>query len=155
TNLLATHSHSLTPVGAAATIAFFAACGAVARGTLRQARLRAPRGSELLAIIPPDVPTAFALPGRPGQIVAPQGMLRKLDPRDRRVLLAHERAHLRCHHHRYLRLVDMATTALPVLAPIAGRVRHAAERWADEEAAREVGSREAVATAIVRAAYAQ
>jgi hypothetical protein len=108
-----------------------------------------------LVVLPTDTPTAYAVPGRPGQIVVSAGMLRRLDADERRVLLAHERAHLRGRHHRYLRVVDLATAAVPVLDPLRRRVRFATERWADEEAAAAVGDRTLVARAICRAALAQ
>ena len=75
-------------------------------------------------------------------------MLRALDSRERRVLIAHERSHLRRGHHRYIRLTELAVAAVPVLAPLKARVRFAVERWADEDAAVEVGDRRSVARAI-------
>ena len=85
-------------------------------------------------------PTAFVLPGRPGRIVVSAGMLRALDVEERRVLLAHERSHLDRHHHRFIRLTDLAASALPLLRPVQRHVRFTVERWADEDAAAAVGT---------------
>ena len=70
------------------------------------------------------------------------------------MLIAHERSHLRRHHHRYVRLTELAVAAIPLLAPVNGRLRFAVERWADEDAADEIGDRALVASAIARAALA-
>jgi len=75
-----------------------------------------------------DEPVAYAVPGSPGHVVVPTGMLRRLQPEEQRVLLAHERAHLRHRHHRYLQLVDLAVAAVPLLVPMRAQVRFATER---------------------------
>lgn len=116
-------------------------------------RLRDDHGP--LVVLPVDEPTAFAVPGRPGHVVVSAGMLRRLDGDERRVLLAHERAHLRRHHHRYLWVASIAAAVAPPLQPLRRRIRFATERWADEEAAGEVGDRRLVARTIARAALAQ
>ena len=129
-----------------------------AAGTLRMRRLRATAavGDEgPVVILPTPHPTAFAVPGRPGHVVVSQGMLRGLDPDERRVLFAHERAHLRREHHRYVWISEVAAAALPVLRPLRRAVRLSTERWADEDAAAEVGDRRLVARAICRAALVQ
>ena len=151
----AAHRGTITPVGWAAIVGIVAGVYSTLRVLRRQRGLRAPAGHDELSIVASEVPTAFALPGRPGQIVISTGMLRSLDPDERRVLLAHERAHLRCHHHRYVRLTQLAAAAVPLLSPLNARVRFATERWADEEAVREVRDRTVVARAIARAALAQ
>jgi hypothetical protein len=61
---------------------------------------------------------------------------------------------LRRHHHRYIRITEFATAALPFLAPLNARLRFVLERWADEDAAAEIGDRVVVACAIARAALA-
>ena len=55
-----------------------------------------------LTVLDDAGPDAYALPGRPGAIVVTTGMLRALDPAEREVLLAHERAHLAGRHHLFL-----------------------------------------------------
>lgn len=129
----------------------------MAAGTIRSRPARRPpvphRGQELVVLVS-DAPEAYAVPGRPGHIVVSAGMLRLLDVDERRVLLAHERAHLHRHHHRYIAVVDLAAGIVPMLRPLRARVRFATERWADEDAAAVVGDRSLVARAICRAALA-
>jgi len=154
-DLRVAHRDTLSPVGAVSVLVVLVMLYSVVRVRARQRRLRATAGSSDVAVLPSDAPAAFALPGRPGQIVVSRGMLDRLEPDECRVLFAHERAHLRCGHHRYVRLTELAAAAVPVLAPLNRRVRYATERWADEEAAREIGDRQKVARAIAHAAIAQ
>lgn len=111
-------------------------------------------GTGPIEVVPLEEPAAFAVPGRPGHIVVSQAMLDCLDVQQQRALLAHEQAHLDHHHHRYVRLADLAAEAVPVLHPIRAHVRFCTERWADEVAAEKVGDRRVVASAIARAALA-
>ncbi len=76
-------------------------------------------------------------------------------PPERRVLLAHEAAHLRHHHHVYLQLVELSAAANPLLRPLASSVRIGVERWADEDAAAAVGDRTLTARALARASLAR
>ncbi len=154
TKTVSTHSDAFAPMGWMAIVGLIAISGSAGRVRSRQRRLRATAGDREIAIVGSEVPTAFALPGRPGQIVVSTAMLSALNGDERRVLFAHERAHLRCHHHRYVRLTQLAAATFPVLDPLNARVRLATERWADEEAARHIGSRDVVARAIARAAIA-
>jgi Zn-dependent protease with chaperone function len=153
-DLVTRHRGYFTPIGLVALGAVVAATTSAARVRVRQRRQRAHRDDEELAIIPSDQPVAYALPGRPGQVVVSTGMLRSLDPHERRVLIAHERSHLRRRHHRYIRLTELAAAAMPLLRPLNARLRFAVERWADEDAADETGDRALVASAIARAALA-
>ncbi|WAU81413.1 M56 family metallopeptidase [Streptomyces sp. Qhu-G9] len=106
-----------------------------------------------VAVLPDEVPYAYALPGgRRDRVVVTTALLSCLDPAERRALFAHERAHLAAHHHRFLLAVQLAARANPFLRPLRTAVSYTAERWADEEAARVVGSRKAVARAIGKAA---
>jgi Zn-dependent protease with chaperone function len=114
---------------------------------------RMPGDSEL-AVVHDDAPQAFALPGAPGRIVVSRGMLRCLADQERRALLAHERAHLRGRHHLFQTLWRLTAAVNPLLRPLAGAGGFALERWADEEAAAQVGSRQTVARAVGRAALA-
>ena len=118
------------------------------RRTLRALRV----GSQPVEIIPARLPTAFAVPGRPGQIIVSQGMLDVLEPAQRRALIAHEQAHLDHRHHRYVLVAEAATRAVPLLHPLRRRVHFCTERWADEVAAGVVGDRRVVASAITQAA---
>ncbi|MFI9114313.1 M56 family metallopeptidase [Streptomyces venezuelae] len=127
-----------------------------------------------VAVLPDRTPYAYALPGGsrsgsasasrsrsecagrgrrlPGRVVVSTGMLDGLASAERRALFAHERAHLAGRHHRHLLTVHLAARANPFLRPLRTAVSYTAERWADEEAAAEVGSRRAVARAIGTAA---
>jgi Zn-dependent protease with chaperone function len=101
---------------------------------------------------------AFALPATrttAGRILVSEGMLRALDADERRVLLAHERSHLHHRHDRYRRLARLAARVNPLLRPALGAVDFLLERWADEDAARTVGSRRLAARALARAAVAE
>jgi hypothetical protein len=123
-------------------------------------RLRALRGdaeSGELVVVRSSAMLAFALPATrtlPGRIVVSDGMLRALDAAERRVLLAHERSHLRHRHDRYRKLAGVAASLNPLLRPTAGAVDFLLERWADEDAADDVGSRRLTARALARAAVA-
>jgi beta-lactamase regulating signal transducer with metallopeptidase domain len=108
-------------------------------------------------------PDAFAVPARgpvrrqrrDGRIVLTEGMLAALDNGQRTALLAHERAHLRARHDRLRAAADLAAAANPLLIPARNTVGFLCERWADERAVAEVGSRRLVANAIATAALAQ
>lgn len=139
--------------------------GAIAGALLVAATVRAVRyrrqvraehapfaGIDGLEVIASDDPIAFAVPGRPGGVVIGSALLGHLDPDERSAVLAHENAHLRLHHHRYVHTVELCAAAFPFLLPLAHQVRFATERWADERAAAEVGSRRTVARAIARVA---
>jgi Zn-dependent protease with chaperone function len=106
------------------------------------------RSSEVLALTVPATRTS------PGRILVSDGMLRTLDAGERRVLLAHERSHLRHRHDRYRRLVGFAASLNPLLRPTVAAVDFLLERWADEDAAGAVGSRQLTARALARAAVA-
>ncbi|CAM5271793.1 Protease HtpX [Streptomyces alboniger] len=102
-------------------------------------------------------PDAFALPGGPGRadrIVVTTGMLRALEPVEREALLAHERAHLAARHHLFLSAAHLAGWCHPALASVTCQVSFAAERAADEAAARRLGDRAVTARAVGRAALA-
>ncbi|AWI31735.1 M56 family metallopeptidase [Streptomyces tirandamycinicus] len=143
-----------------------AAVAAAAAWTLwrhRRVRRRAERALEGLppspvAVLPDEVPYAYALPrGRGpvgGRVVVSTGMLARLDSRERRALFAHERAHLAAGHHRHLLAARLAARANPFLRPLHTAVAYCAERWADEEAAGAIGSRRVMARAVGKAAVA-
>ena len=108
-----------------------------------------------LVIIDDEAPEAYTLPGLSGRVVVSTAMLRALPADERRVLLAHEAAHLRHHHHLYVQLAELGAAANPMLGPLAGAVRDGVERWADEDAALEVGDRTIAARALARAGLAR
>jgi hypothetical protein len=131
--------------------------GAMVFAAVRRWRLLAPgdRNGDALEIVASAEAIAYAVPGDPGHVVVTTAMLRSLDAQERRVLLAHEHAHLRRGHHRYVRAVQTAAAALPLLRPLCAQIRYATERWADEDAAVAVGDRSVVARAIAAAALAR
>jgi Peptidase family M48 len=137
-------------------VAIGAACRAAARrlrafaGAARAGRLLSPQGG--LAVIDDPAPQAFAVPGRPGRIVVSTGMLDCLDDQEQQVLIAHEGAHVAGSHYVFVTLAQVAAAANPLLRPLADAVGYTVERWADEHAARQVGSRRLTATTIGKAA---
>ncbi|MET8856645.1 M48 family metalloprotease [Streptomyces sp. NPDC004579] len=110
-----------------------------------------PPDSELVVAASPT-PHAFAIPGKPGRILVTASMLGALEPAERRVLLAHERAHLTHRHAALSTAVALAAAANPLLVPVRDTVVFLLERWADEEAASSVGDRNTTARALARAA---
>jgi Zn-dependent protease with chaperone function len=111
-------------------------------------------GSGELAVVSIDAPHAFAVPGRPGRILVTRGMLTVLDGDERRVVLAHERAHLHGRHHLLRAAIEMCAAVNPLLIPVRKAVAYLVERSADEHAAAVTGSRELVARALTKAALA-
>jgi Zn-dependent protease with chaperone function len=153
----------LPALGMAAAVAvgvlFAAAVLAVARSVrdLIAADLACRRlgaGAHGLVIVSDPLPEAYALPGITGRVVVSTAMLRALPPGERRAVLAHEASHLRHRHHLYTFAADIAAAANPLLRPAAAAVRAGVERWADEDAARDLGDRRLVARAVARAARA-
>jgi len=110
---------------------------------------------EGLVVIEDEEPDAYALPGLGGRVVVSTAMLRALPSDERRVLLAHEAAHLAHRHHLWVQAAFVAAAANPLLRPAARAVRGAVERWADEVAAAEAGDRALVARALARAGLAR
>lgn len=113
------------------------------------------RAGRLVVLDRPE-PEAFAIPGRgdSGRIVVSTGMLHTLDATERRVLIAHEAAHLNHRHHRHRTLALVIAAANPILATLPGAVHHLTERWADEDAAATVTDRKLAARALARAGLA-
>lgn len=89
-----------------------------------------------------DKPFAFCVAGRPGMVIATDGLHRQLPRTAVAAVLAHERAHLRGRHHLLITLVDTLRAVLPFVpmfaqAPVA--VRRLVELAADAAAARACG----------------
>jgi Zn-dependent protease with chaperone function len=97
-------------------------------------------------------PYAVTLPGTAGQIVVSTALLDALDEDERRVVIAHERAHARYRHDRYLLVAAFAAAALPPLRALSRRVAYSIERWADEAAAVVCGDRRLVAVTLGKVA---
>ena len=106
-----------------------------------------------LAVLDSDEPIAYAAPGDPGCVVISRGLLDALEPRERQVVVAHERAHLHHRHHRYLLAAELCRAMVPLLGPLVAQLRLATERSADETAVDALdGDRQLVARTIARAA---
>ena len=99
-----------------------------------------------------DQPFAFTLPGRGGQVVLSSGLIDMLDEAEPEVVVAHERAHARCRHDRYLLIAQIAAAVMPLLRPLAGRLQFSLERWADEMAVAHCGDRGFVARTLGKVA---
>lgn len=111
-------------------------------------------GADLVLLDDEDL-IAYAVPGRPGRVVVSTGLLRHLDARQRRAVLAHEAAHLHHHHHIYVQLGRLAAAANPLVRALSAAIDLAAERWADDVAAAAVGDRGTVARAVAGVALAR
>ena len=104
-----------------------------------------------MEVIDDEVPYAFTMPG--GRVLVSTGLIAALDPPQFATVVAHERAHARHRHDRYVLLADAATAVVPALAPVRRRLRFELERWADESAVRETdGDRRTVAETLARVA---
>ena len=99
-----------------------------------------------------EQPFAFTLPGRGGHVVLSSGLIELLDDDERRVVLAHERAHAIHRHDRYLLVAQLAAATIPMLRPLASRLQFSLERWADEAAVEECGDRRLVARTLGKVA---
>jgi hypothetical protein len=106
--------------------------------------------TEPLLVLVDDARFAYAVPGWPGRIVASTGLLRNLDARQRRAVLAHEQAHLDQHHELHLVIARLVAAANPLLFRLPASMRLACERAADECAADTVDDRRTVAAVIMR-----
>jgi Zn-dependent protease with chaperone function len=134
----------------------------------RSARKRAQARQEHLAVLrvasrhepgpPPtmwldhDRPLAFSLAGKPGVVVATEGLRRDLRPAQVDAVLDHERAHLDGGHHRLVAVADAIAATLPFLPLFkhaATAIRELVEVAADLAAARVHGA-DTVRAALLR-----
>ncbi|MFW0796958.1 M56 family metallopeptidase [Gordonia sp. CPCC 205515] len=92
-------------------------------------------GSDVLVIDDPE-PDAFAVPTGKGVVVVTAGLCRVLPPDELSAVIRHERAHLRHRHYAWIQLCEFAARVNPLADPITRAVRLAAERHADQAAAR-------------------
>ena len=111
-------------------------------------------GAGQVVVTEDEAADAYTLPGWPCRIVITSGMLRALSDPERRVLLAHERAHAGQAHYLFTSVARLAAAANPLLRPMAAEVGFTVERWADEHAARVTGDRPLTARAVAHAAMA-
>jgi Zn-dependent protease with chaperone function len=148
---------AVAAVAASAVFASLAYTGTVLAGRLLSVwrTRRACAGlahADGLIVINDDRADAFSTPPPDGRIVVTAGLLRGLNAAERRALLAHEGSHLARGHSWWVVAADLAAAANPMLRPTARAVQQAVERWADEDAAAEVGDRTLVAHTLARSA---
>jgi Zn-dependent protease with chaperone function len=144
--------------------------GVLALSWVRTARIRRKHRELLELVVQPSAelpdarllehpaPVAFCIPGARPLLVLSSGMVAELDGDQLAAVVAHERAHLREHHHLLLLPFVAWEAALPVL-PAAGRahaaVRELVEMRADDVALASLSGtapRRTLAQAIVAAA---
>ncbi len=129
-------------------------CGRDVSWLLRMARHAPAVADGGLVVLDDPAPRALAVPGLPGRVVVTSSLLRVLSAAERRVLLAHEQAHLRHAHIGYRLAVRLAAGLNPLLGAMVADCDYALERWADEDAAAAVADRDLAAVALSRAALA-
>lgn len=112
------------------------------------------RTPQPLVVVEGTAPSAYAIPGWPGRIVASRGLIDGFAPRERRAVLAHEQAHLDGRHDLHLAAGALASAIDPLLGRVPAALRLATERWADEAAASVAGDRRVVARTLASAALA-
>ena len=138
-------------LGVPAAAYLMALLGGVTAVSVRHLRARPGKDAPRVVVVDTAQVFAYSLGGRRGQVVTSRGLLEQMDSQERRVIFAHEAAHLRLGHHRLLWLADVAALN-PLMRPLRRRMRFALERAADEEAVRAVGDRALVARTVGRAA---
>lgn len=104
---------------------------------------RVDAGPPITLWLPHDRPLAFSLAGRPGAVVATDGLTRHLGADGVAAVLAHEHAHLRGRHHLLVAIIDALSAVLPFVplfrqAPAA--IRRLTELAADVAAVRSCGA---------------
>ncbi|MEX0666671.1 MAG: M56 family metallopeptidase [Acidimicrobiia bacterium] len=90
-----------------------------------------------LVILPTDAPVAYGAPGDPPQVVVSQGVVDDLSTDALQAVVAHEVAHHRLKHCRYLALVrgiEHSVGGFGFVRRSTEAVRHAVEVWADDVA---------------------
>lgn len=145
--------HDAIPVWLGAPAALLVVVG-TARATrvLRDhRRLRCDR-FEPVEVVADATPIAITMPGSGGKIVLSQGLVELLDAAETEVVVAHERAHARHRHDRFLLIATLTAAFLPPLRSLSARLVFSIERWADEAAVRACGDRRLVARTLGKVA---
>lgn len=102
-------------------------------------------------LVEADVAAAYCLPGRHGRIVLTTGAVRSLDADELAAVIAHERAHLREHHHLAVAAANGLATAfrgVPLFSAAASEIARLVELRADDAAASDTDN-VSVAAALV------
>jgi Zn-dependent protease with chaperone function len=105
-------------------------------------------------IIDADAPAAYCLPCGRHRVVITTTALSRLSPGQLRAVLAHERAHLRGHHHLMLAAaaaLARAFPAMPLLARASAELAVLTEMTADDRAARRHSSADLAAALVTLA----
>ena len=105
-------------------------------------------------ILDQDAPAAYCLPGGSHLVVVSAGVLAALQPAQLQAVLAHERAHLRGHHHALLTWASALGRALPMvplLAQAGPRLATLAEMAADDRAVRRHAPADLAAALVILA----
>lgn len=92
--------------------------------------------------LPEDEPLAYSLGGRRGLIVASTGLADRLSDGELRAVLAHERAHVRGHHHvltAFAEVLGRTLRFMPLMRELPVAVRLLVELAADQTAANQCG----------------
>ncbi len=145
--------HSAIPAWIGIPVLGLLAAGAVRTARLiRDHRTLRTHDAHPIHIADSHKPYAVTLPGRAGQIVISTAMVDMLDDDEQRIVVAHEEAHARYRHDRYLLTAEFAAAILPPLRALARRVSFSIERWADEAAAAACGDRRMVAMTLGKVA---
>ena len=95
---------------------------------------------------------AYTLPGAGGRVVLSDTLVALLDRDEQAVVVAHESTHADHRHDRFLLVAHLGEALLPLVRPLANRLRFSLERWADDEAARRCGNRPLVARTLAKVA---
>lgn len=101
-------------------------------------------------VVDSSEPDAFAVASGGGAVVITTALVEALSDAELNAVIHHEHAHLRFRHTFWTQMVEIAAQFDPLLRPVVGYVRHAAERHADEWAA--VHDRQATMSAVARTA---
>jgi beta-lactamase regulating signal transducer with metallopeptidase domain len=109
-------------------------------------------GGGPVVMVDDDSADAYTVAGIRGCVVISRRLFSKLSEDERRVLTAHELSHLHQRHHLYVHVADIAAAANPLLRRVPAVVRLGVERWADEDAAADIGDRRTAGRALARVA---
>lgn len=150
--VLAGHGQVPALLGLAAVAGLVAGTVGTARALRPLVVARRWRRDDDLVITADPEPLAFAVPGRRPSVAVSAGLLRRLQPGELDVVVAHERSHLAHGHHRFVLVAELGIAFAPWLTPCVDVLRFDLERWADEDAAAAVGDRRLVARTIARVA---
>lgn len=149
------HPIALVAAAALTIVTLRAAVELYRRGAaLRRARAGCGSATVELVIVDVDQVYAYAVPGPSPHIVTTTALLTLLDPPQRRAMFAHERSHLRHRHDLYLLAGRVSSAVNPLLTRHRDDIAYLCERWADEDAADELGDRAVVASALAQASAA-